>query len=181
MSLFGAIFGGILGGGPAGAIIGHLLTPETVQGGSSDGSAPAGNGSPPEKPLGDDDDRVHIRKCGSLFFPGLYDVEINGAHHFMTKQELEATVFDLGAGDDELIVEADVDANITAKGGSGDDRLIGGKGNDKFTGGSGNDYLDGRAGRDELIGGSGDDTVVYDPQDYQFWLPTTQLHEVTWR
>jgi hypothetical protein len=40
--------------------------------------------------------------------------------------------FNLGAGDDKLIVDDDVGAIITAHGGSGDDFTAGGKGNDRF-------------------------------------------------
>jgi Ca2+-binding RTX toxin-like protein len=107
------------------------------------------------------DDNVHISKAqGLLGALGYYDVNINGQHQYMTKSELEHTDFELGAGDDRLVVDSNVDASITANGGSGDDTLIGGKGNDWLSGGSGDDYISGGAGNDKLDGGSGDDTLL---------------------
>jgi len=107
------------------------------------------------------DDNVHIsRASGIAGALGLYDVNINGQHQLMTKEQLEHTTFDLGAGDDKLTVASNVDADITAKGGSGDDTMIGGKGDDNFDGGSGDDFLSGRDGRDYLKGGSGRDTLL---------------------
>jgi Ca2+-binding RTX toxin-like protein len=104
------------------------------------------------------DDNVHISKAGGLLGAlGFFDVEVNGKHQLMSKSELEHTDFQLGSGDDKLVVDSNVDANITAHGGSGDDTLIGGKGNDYLDGGSGDDKLYGGAGKDTLNGGSGDD------------------------
>jgi Ca2+-binding RTX toxin-like protein len=96
----------------------------------------------------------------------------------MTKQELEATDFNLGSGDDKLIVDANVDANITAHGGSGDDVMIGGKGNDHFYGGSGDDRLVGGGGRDELDGGSGNNQIF---RYAAFPLPTARFPELIGR
>jgi Ca2+-binding RTX toxin-like protein len=143
------------------------------------------------------DDNVHISKANGIFGAlGFYDVEMNGQHHLMTKEQLESTVFDLGSGDDRLTVDSNVDANITAKGGSGDDTMIGGKGNDNFDGGSGDDTLIGGAGNDKLKGGSGDDyvrgdaghdsldggsgnnQVVHDWADFVFPLPQIRIPEL---
>ena len=125
--------------------------------------------------------------------PGsFFDVELNGRHKIMSKAELEATTFDLRGGDDTLIVDPNVVANITARGGSGDDtmiggagndrldggsgddRIFGGAGNDRLTGGSGDDYLNGGAGKDILSGGSGDNTVVRDLADFVSSLATVR-------
>lgn len=158
MSIFGAIIGGIVGG-PIGAFVGDKLS----GGQSVVGTGPALPEEPPpftgQGTSGDD--VVHIRRVAlaNLGGNGLYDVEINGQHWIVSKEQLEATVFDLGSGDDKLFVDADVDANITARGGSGDDTMIGGKGNDRFDGGSGDDELIGRDGNDSLKGGSGDDKL----------------------
>ena len=130
------------------------------------------------------DDNVHISKAGGLAgLFGLYDVNVNGHHQLMSKSQLEHTDFQLGSGDDKLVVDSNVDANITAHGGSGDDTLIGGKGNDYLDGGSGadriyggdgrdtliggdgDDYLDGGAGKDAMYGGSGINSIRYDPAD----------------
>jgi len=169
MSLLGAIIGGAVAG-PFGAWAGDQLT----------GSNPAtGTGPAPSNGMGgglfsniqnaldslpidkgtDGADTLHIRNAQSDTMVGgtFYDVELNGRHKIMTRAELEATTFDLRGGDDTLIVDSDVTANITCRGGSGDDRLIGGAGNDRLDGGSGDDHLYGGAGRDRLTGGSGDD------------------------
>jgi len=104
------------------------------------------------------DDNVHISKAGGLLGAlGYYDVEINGKHQLMSKSQLEHTDFQLGSGDDKIVVDSNVTANITAHGGSGDDTMIGGSGNDNFDGGSGDDKIYGGAGKDTLKGGSGDD------------------------
>ena len=141
------------------------------------------------------DDVVHISKDP---LTNLYKVEVNGNAYFVTKRALEASDFDLGAGDDKLIVDPDVDANITAHGGSGDDTMIGGKGDDRFDGGSGDDTLIGGAGNDRLIGGSGNDTLVGGPghdelnggsdnntlvSDPADWLfpPGVRISELMWR
>jgi len=144
-------------------------------------------------------DTLHISNAhipdtlaGNTFAGSFYDVELNGRHKIMSKAELEATTFDLRGGDDRVIVDPDVVANITARGGSGDDimtggagndrldggsgddRLFGGAGNDRLTGGSGDDYLDGGAGKDIMSGGSGDNTVVPDLADFVSLLATMQ-------
>jgi Ca2+-binding RTX toxin-like protein len=103
-------------------------------------------------------DNVHISKApGLLGALGLYEVNVNGNVQYMTKEQLENTKFELGAGDDTLVVDSNVTANITANGGSGNDVLIGGKGNDKLSGGSGNDVIAGRGGNDCIDGGRGHD------------------------
>ena len=107
------------------------------------------------------DDNVQISRASGLAGAlGFYDVNINGQHQLMTKEQLQNTTFDLGAGDDRLTVAANVDVDITARGGAGDDVLIGGTGDDNFDGGSGDDFLSGRDGRDYLKGGSGKDTLL---------------------
>ena len=105
-------------------------------------------------------DNVHISKApGLLGALGLYQVNINGQSQLMTKQQLENTNFNLGAGNDTLVVDSNVTADITANGGSGHDLMIGGSGNDNFNGGSGHDAIFGRNGHDNVQGGSGHDYV----------------------
>jgi Ca2+-binding RTX toxin-like protein len=103
-------------------------------------------------------DTVHIAKAdGLLGALGLYQVTVNGESRLMTKQQLENTTFKLGKGDDTLYVDPNVDVNIKADGGDGNDVLIGGGGNDHLSGGKGNDVIFGGKGRDHLDGGKGHD------------------------
>jgi Ca2+-binding RTX toxin-like protein len=158
MSLIGAVGGAILGGGIAGAIIGELVTGDGKVHGGSDSDSSKPSDPPPFTGEGTEgDDKVHIRKASGFLGAGLYDVEINGQHRFVTKEQLEATVFNLKGGNDTLIVDANVDANITALGGSGNDYMEGGAGDDLFDGGSGDNRLRGGAGNDRLIAGGGND------------------------
>lgn len=106
------------------------------------------------------DDTVHIaRASGMDGLRGLYEVTINGKTRLMTEEQLEHTRFQLGDGNDRLLVDADVTADVHADGGKGDDVMIGGQGNDVLIGGKGNDYLDGRGGNDMLFGGRGNDEL----------------------
>ena len=203
MSLFGTIVGGVLGG-PFGAWAGDNLSggntsqgtgpaPEPATGGLFNGLLNALNNLPIDTGT-DGADTLHISNAQmpNTLAGSFFDVELNGRHKIMSKAELEATTFDLRGGDDTLIVDPDVVANITARGGSGDDtmrggagndrldggsgddRLLGGSGNDRLTGGSGDDYVDGGAGKDIQIGGSGTNTVVPDLADFVSSLATVR-------
>ena len=122
------------------------------------GSSPAALGNTVYGTAGDDN--VHISKAdGLLGSLGLYEVNVNGNTQYMTKQQLENTNFQLGAGNDTLVVDSNVKADITANGGSGNDVMIGGGGNDRLNGGSGNDIIAGRGGNDCINGGSGNDRL----------------------
>jgi Ca2+-binding RTX toxin-like protein len=106
-------------------------------------------------------DVVHISRAGGLAgLMGLYAVNVNGHTQYMTKQQLENTQFNLGAGNDVLVVDGDVGVGIHADGGSGNDVMIGGGGNDHFQGGSGNDVIAGRGGNDCIDGGRGNDVLL---------------------
>jgi len=126
--------------------------------GYSSGSAALSGGNTVYGTSGNDN--VHISKApGLLGALGLYEVNVNGNVQYMSKQQLEHTNFQLGAGNDTLVVDSNVNANITADGGSGNDVLIGGNGNDRLSGGSGNDVIAGRGGNDVLSGGNGNDVL----------------------
>jgi Ca2+-binding RTX toxin-like protein len=106
-------------------------------------------------------DTVHISKApGLLGALGMYEVNINGKKQYMTKEQLEHTQFNLGAGNDTLVVDSNVNVGIHADGGAGDDVLIGGGGNDVLNGGSGNDIIAGRGGNDVISGGRGNDVLL---------------------
>jgi len=194
MSLFGTIVGGALGG-PFGAWVGDQLTNDHTSQGTGPVLAAEIENVTDAMPIDkgtDGADTLHISNAQIPdTLPGsFFDVELNGRHQIMSKAELEATTFDLRGGDDTLLVDPDVVANITARGGSGDDtmtggagndrldggggddRIFGGAGNDRLTGGSGDDYLNGGAGKDILSGGSGDDTVDRDLADFVSSLAT---------
>src|SRR3954468_9352835 len=92
-------------------------------------------------------DNVHISKAEGLAgLLGLYKVDINGHSQYMTKQQLENTQFNLGAGNDTLVVDSNVKADIHANGGKGNDVMIGGAGDDVLKGGDGSDVIAGRGG-----------------------------------
>jgi Ca2+-binding RTX toxin-like protein len=103
-------------------------------------------------------DNVHISKApGLLGALGLFEVNVNGNVQYMTQQQLENTNFELGAGNDTLVVDSNVKADITADGGAGNDVMVGGGGDDCLSGGKGNDVIFGRGGNDRLDGGKGND------------------------
>lgn len=62
--------------------------------------------------------------------------------------------------DVELTLEQWMDADITLRGGLGDETLIGGTGDDLVYGGQGNDSLSVRYGNDTLYGGDGQDSLT---------------------
>jgi len=82
-------------------------------------------------------------------------------------------VTDAGDGDDYLMVDSDIDADVSVHAGTGDDviyayssassgtgnSLWGGSGHDVLRGGSGNDKIYGESGDDDLGGGAGADIL----------------------
>ncbi len=66
---------------------------------------------------------------------------------------------DVGAGNDNVTIDASVTIRTTVAGGKGNDTLRGGGGNDSLGGGDGNDQLFGGRGKDTLAGGAGDDLI----------------------
>jgi Ca2+-binding RTX toxin-like protein len=143
-------------------------------------------------------DAVMIDKASGLAgMLGLYEVNVNGQMQYMTKAELEKTQFNLGGGDDVMVVSEDVKANIKVNGGEGNDVLVTGGGNDRVQGGAGsdiiytagghdtvhgnhgndwihggdgNDTVDGGRGKDQLDGGTGKNKVQRDLADIFGWL-----------
>lgn len=72
-----------------------------------------------------------------------------------------------GAGSDSVYFSSDIPVPVTARGGPGNDRLIGGGASDKLIGGPDRDYLEGRRGDDWLLGGPGPDTLLGGPGNDQ--------------
>jgi Ca2+-binding RTX toxin-like protein len=105
-------------------------------------------------------DAVLIDKASGLAgMLGLYEVNVNGQMQYMSKAELERTQFNLGAGDDVMVVSEDVKANIKVNGGQGNDVLITGGGNDRVQGGAGQDIIYTAAGHDTVHGNQGNDWI----------------------
>ena len=114
------------------------------------------NALPHTVATGSGDNQVSITRSQSN--PGLYDVTIDGRTEQWTKARLEATTFDLGAGDDVLHAEG-IDAKLKIKGGSGDDQITTGSADDDIEAGSGDDVVDAGAGNDRVSGGMGRDRL----------------------
>jgi Ca2+-binding RTX toxin-like protein len=72
-----------------------------------------------------------------------------------------------GGGSDSVYFSSDIPVPVTARGGAGNDRLIGGGASDKLIGGPDRDYLEGRRGDDWLLGGPGPDTLLGGPGNDQ--------------
>ena len=106
-------------------------------------------------------DNIHVSQAsGLLGVIGLYEVDVNGSKQYMTKQQLEHSEIQSGRGNDKIVVDANVSANMKIDGGSGNDVIIGGRGDDDLKGGSGRDIILGRNGNDRISGGSGDDYLL---------------------
>jgi hypothetical protein len=110
------------------------------------------------------DDTMHIRKVSD----DTYAVSVNGECEYCTADQLKKMgIMDKqgnmhirgGGGDDVIVIDESITANVFVDAGPGDDVVFGGSGNDYINGGSGNDYLNGRGGNDRLVGGSGDDML----------------------
>ena len=71
--------------------------------------------------------------------------------------DLSRIIFNAGNGNDLLVNDSDIP--VIARGGNGDDLLLGGSDNDVLGGGMGNDLLLGGGGEDLLLAGPGDDVV----------------------
>src|SRR5215510_7572498 len=107
------------------------------------------------------DDNVHISKAeGLLGLLGYNKVDINGQVSYMTNEQLSHTQFNLGAGNDTLVVDKNVTADVHANGGDGNDVMIGGGGQSHFDGGRGSDLMVGRGGVNHMNGGDGNDVFV---------------------
>jgi Ca2+-binding RTX toxin-like protein len=125
---------------------------------------PVSSGSTPPITViqtGPGDDVVNIKRAEGLAgWLGLCEVTINGKTEFKTEEELAYTHFELGDGNDRLVVDPELNVGISADGGDGDDVLIGGAGGDHLVGGKGKDIVRGRGGMDWLEGGDDHDEDV---------------------
>jgi Ca2+-binding RTX toxin-like protein len=145
------------------SFLGGFLSGLTGGGSTDAGSTtPTGDKAAPRNVNGTaGDDMVHISKAQGLAgLAGLYEVNVNGESQFLTAEQLGASTFNLGKGNDKLVVDSDVKVGVTANGGKGNDTLIGGGGNDTLNGGKGADNILGQGGDDTLNGGHGQDTLL---------------------
>jgi len=87
--------------------------------------------------------------------PGCFRFDANTIHCPVSL--IKHFVFDFGAGNDKLIIEADGVFSLTADGGPGSDALEGGPRGDHLAGGAGGDVERGGAGNEVVSGGGGND------------------------
>ncbi|MGJ0377255.1 bluetail domain-containing putative surface protein [Aliarcobacter cryaerophilus] len=92
-----------------------------------------------------------------------------------TTSAVKLTSFDASASTVGVTFASNSTANVTIKGGAGDDILTGGALNDTIIGGAGDDRLDGGAGVDTLTGGAGKDKFIIGAQD----TTTTGIDKIT--
>ena len=92
---------------------------------------------------------------------------LNPAPFFLDIGTCENLVLNANGGNDTLACTGNLAAliQITADGGTGDDRLLGSNGIDLLLGGDNNDFIDGQQGNDVVFMGAGDDTFQWDPGD----------------
>jgi hypothetical protein len=100
-------------------------------------------------------DTIDITRVGTS---STYRVKVNGTVLGDFAGISRIVVF-AQAGNDNVLVESDVQIPLWLHGGMGDDDLSGGAGDDVLWGDEGNDYLEGGSGRDLLIGGTGADQL----------------------
>jgi hypothetical protein len=86
----------------------------------------------------------------------------------LARLEFVETLYFVGSGGNDLLVNQSPTAAVTASGGAGDDylrssdktdELMGGEGNDRLIGGGGGDYLNGGNGKNFVDGGAGNDRL----------------------
>jgi Ca2+-binding RTX toxin-like protein len=79
----------------------------------------------------------------------------------------EQLVLNANGGDDSFSATGNLAAliQITADGGTGDDRVLGSNGIDLLRGGDGDDFVDGQQGNDVAFLGAGNDVFQWDPGD----------------
>jgi hypothetical protein len=90
----------------------------------------------------------------------------DGGSRSFAKGGFVSAYVDLRSGDDDFqVVSGGVlaDVPLTARGGNGDDLLLGGARGDTLIGGRGADFVNGRVGTDVEVLGNGDDTAAWNP------------------
>lgn len=101
------------------------------------------------------DDRIHVSRDED----GGLTVSVNGRRWTAQTEADLPFVITGGAGNDGIVVDADVLQAVRIDGGAGDDVIQGGGGRDLIDGGAGRDVIRGGGDRDLIRGGLGADSL----------------------
>lgn len=94
---------------------------------------------------GDDEIFVTMNANKSLI------ITINGEESYLPESAQSRLIIDGGAGNDRIIVDKSVTADLRLTGGEGDDYIISGSGHDRIFDNYGSNYIDGGAGHDVIV------------------------------
>lgn len=114
-------------------------------------------------------DTVRVTETNVDWLGRFITVNVNGASRQFDAGGITTIAFDGGAGDDSFELTG-YSLKASAKGGAGNDTLIGSTGNDTLFGGIGNDQIRGGAGNDKLNGETGNDIVRGDAGNDTLYL-----------
>ncbi|MDO5296330.1 MAG: M91 family zinc metallopeptidase [bacterium] len=78
-------------------------------------------------------------------------ITINGEASYLPESAQSRLIIDGGAGNDRIIVDKSVTADLRITGGEGDDYIISGSGHDRIFDNYGSNYIDGGAGHDVIV------------------------------
>ena len=114
--------------------------------------------------FGDDKIRIEGTKGDDLILvkPGQNGdviVSVNGDEVIYDSKNANRLAIHGGKGNDTILVDKEVTADLCLYGGDGDDTIQGGSGRDYIEGGHGNDKINGGAGNDVIYGGKGNDYI----------------------
>lgn len=102
------------------------------------------------------DDDVSVRKVGC----NRYEVTVNGETWYLTREQLENAKFDLGSGNDRMVIDDSVDVPLQVEGGDGDDTIINRADGIDIRGGDGDDTIISQGNRNTIRGGRGNDRIL---------------------
>ena len=102
-------------------------------------------------------------KVGIIFSGDQVVIGLNGVLGAAPRSTVEAIGVTLGAGNDRLACNTDVDVPLVVTGGTGNDRIAGSAASDLINGEAGSDILFGGAGVDGILGGAGNDRIFGGP------------------
>jgi hypothetical protein len=113
---------------------------------------------------GSGNDQVRIEKkeregIFALFGGDEYEVTVNGETWTLSEEQLRDARFELGAGNDAIYVDDNVDVPLRVDGGFGHDRIFNQADNVRIEGGSGHDAIHSRGNRVSIHGGAGHDQI----------------------